>query len=269
MNNQVFSPKRFFAYYRYDLTQLWRNHMKAILGIGLAGLIAYVLFVSFGLIFGNGWKGPGLPARFVVFMLAFTALELYQTRTYGYLTDKKRGSAYLMVPASTTEKWLSMMLNTLVVLPLVFFVVSFLVDACLAAADPTVGTSMFASLGNGLKGLGASLGELNDEYATTWSAGAFVPLFFIGLFVNFLFFLLCGLVFKRNKILWAFAIGFLFSSLISVFGVFFDISIDAGDDFAFAEQQIRHSLNIIALLAAFFAAVLAGGVFLRLKTIKH
>lgn len=269
MNNQFFSPQRFWSYFKYDLIQLWRNHMKAAVGIGLAGLIAYIVTVTFNLIFDSTWSGPGVTARFSIFFIAFTVLELYQTRTYGYLTDKKQGSAWLMMPASTFEKWLSMILITIIILPAIFLVVSLLVDGFLSLVDPTVGSSMLASLDHGLQELGGGLVEINNEYSTTWSMGAFIPLLYVSMCLNFLFFLLCGLIFKKNKIVWAFVIIFVISTVLSILSISFDLNVDVADDFATAEQQIRHFLCSSTAILALVAAGLAGGIFYRLKTLKH
>lgn len=269
MTNEVFSGQRFWSYFKYDLTQLWRNHMKAAVGIGLSGLIAYIVVITFNLIINGTWSGPALGGRFSVFAIAFTVLELYQTRTYGYLTEKKQGSAWLMMPASTFEKWLSMIIITVLVLPLVFLLVSLTVDGLLSIIDPTVGTSMLASLDHGLQELGGGLVDVNTEYATTWSVGAFIPVLFVSMCVNFLFFLLCGLIFKKNKIVWAFVVIFILSTILSILSVSFDLNVDVADDFAAAEQQIRGFLNRTTALLALAAAALAGGIFYRLKTLKH
>ena len=106
MTNEIFQGQRFWTYFKYDFIQMWRNHVKAAVGIGLAGLIAYFVVVLFNLTFNGTWQGPGIGGRFVVFVLAATALELYYTRIYGYLTEKRKGSAWLMLPASTFEKCL-------------------------------------------------------------------------------------------------------------------------------------------------------------------
>ena len=110
MTNEIFQGSRFWAYFKYDLTQMWRNHVKAAVGLGLAGLIIYFVVVLFNLTFNGTWQGPGISGRFVTFFLASAALELYYTRIYGYLTDKRKGSAWLMLPASTVEKWVSMLI---------------------------------------------------------------------------------------------------------------------------------------------------------------
>lgn len=272
MNNQVFSGSRFWNYFKYDFTQMWRNHVKASIGIGLSGLILYVISVGFNLIFGGGWDGPNLGIRYGVFILAFTALELYQTRTYGYLTDRRKGSAWLMNPASTFEKWLSMILMTIIILPILFLGVYLLSDLLVASLDPTVGHSILHSIGSGFRDLTSEIVDVNVDYNTNWSVWAFLPVFIIGFMTNFLFFLLCGLIFKKNKILGGFVIVFLISTLFSVvfslIGLNTNVNIEV-DDFAQAEIYIRKVLTITTWVSAIIGIGLAGGIFWRLKTLKH
>ena len=153
MKSEVFNFSRFWNYFKYDLKQMWRNHSKPALFIGGMELLLYVVWVLLALVFTGHWTGPGLAARCTVFVIAFTVLELYQTRTYGHLTDPQKGSAWLMVPASTLEKFISMMLITLIVIPVLFFVAFFAIDSILALVDPTVGNSILGMGVNGFQGL--------------------------------------------------------------------------------------------------------------------
>lgn len=270
MKSEVFNGQRFWSYFKYDIVQMWRNHVKAAVGIGLAGLIFYFLCIFFGLILGDGWDGPNIATRFIVFFIAFTILELYQTRTYGYLTDRRKGSAWLMVPASTFEKWLSMILMTLIVIPVVFLFVFFGVDTILSLADPTVGQSMLASIAGGMTDVIDKILEINGEYDTTWSLWAFATPLFLGFCCNFLFFLLCGLIFKKNKILGGFVIILILSILLSLVSstMYYKETIEY-EDFAQAEAAIRSMVHVFNWAIAFITAGLAGGVFWRLKTLKH
>ena len=272
MKSEFFNGQRFWSYFKYDFTQMWRNHVKAAIGIGLSGLILYVVAVGFNLLFGDGWDGPNLSARFTVFMVAFTALELYQTRTYGYLTDKRKGSAWLMNPASTFEKWLSMIIMTIIIIPLLFFGVYFVSDLLIASLDPTVGHSMLHSIGDGFRDLSSELSHVNVDYATNWNIWAFVPCLIAGFCANYLFFLLCGIIFKKNKILGAFVVIFVLSALLSVGLSLLDINttvhVDV-DSFSEAEVYIRQVLNSVTWVSVLLAAGLAGGIYWRLKTLKH
>ena len=271
MKSEVFNGQRFWSYFKYDFVQMWRNNMKASVGIGLSGLIAYIVVVAFSLIFGAGWNGPGVVARFVVFMLASAALELYQTRTYGYLTDRRKGSAWLMNPASSFEKWLSMIIMTIIVIPVAFLSVYLLTALVVASLDPTTGSSMLHSIGGGFREITEELAKVNAEYSTTWSPWAFVPAALMGCACNFMYFLLCGICFKRYKILYGlvitFLISFLFSILLSQFGMqYINMEIE---EFADAEQYIRSVFNISMWVSFIMTIGIAAGIFYRIKTIKH
>ena len=270
MTNEVFNGQRFWTYFKYDLTQMWRNHVKAAIFIGLSGLILYVIGVSWHALFDHVWMAPGFPARVAVFGIACFALELYQTRTYGYLTERKKGSAWLLIPASTFEKWLSMILMTLVVIPVAFLGTYFIIDGILKLADPTYGQLLLGAASDAVKSMQASLVEANATYETSWSLGFMVGPMLVSFSVNFLYFLLCGICFKRHKILWAFIILFVVSTILSTVTTFLGMesSIEL-EDFAQAEEMIRHAIHWVTGISAVVAVALAGGIYYRLKTLKH
>ena len=270
MTSEVFNGQRFWTYFKYDLTQMWRNHVKAAILIGLSGLIFYILGVAFNAVFDQVWQAPGFVGRVVVFLLALFALELYQTRTYGYLTDPRKGASWLMIPASPFEKWLSMILMTLVVIPVAFLGTYVIIDGILALADPTYGKLLISAANTAVENAQAKLAEANNEYSTTWSLGVMVLPAVIGFICNFLYFLLCGITFKKNKILWAFIILFgasiVFSTVLTAFGLQTDYEID---DLAEAEVLIRSAVQWSSVFSALLAACLAGGIYYRIKTLKH
>ena len=115
-----------------------------------------------------------------------------------------------------------------------------------------------------------ALAEANNEYSTTWNLGfMFLPAV-IGYICNFLYFLLCGISFRRNKILWAililFGVSILFSTVMTTLGLqtHYDIN-----DLAEAETVIRHIVHWTTAFSAVLAAGLATGIYLRIKTLKH
>jgi len=272
MTNEVFQGSRFWAYFKYDFTQMWRNHVKAAIGIGFAGLIAYFVVVLFNLTFGDGWQGPGIAGRFVVFGVAAAALELYYTRIYGYLTDKRKGSAWLMLPASSFEKWLSMLIMAAIVLPVLFLCASFLVDSVLCMLDPSLGDSMLSVIGGGWQSLMDAMTNVNTDYTLTLNIAPLGWAMVMSLIGNLLYFLLCGICFKRNKILGAFVIAFGFSMLSSIVVSFFNFgfmnNLDV-DDMMVAQANINHFFNWINAMSILFVVICAGGIFWRIKTIKH
>jgi hypothetical protein len=271
MKSEVFNGQRFWSYFKYDFVQMWRNNMKASVGIGLSGLILYMVVVIFSLIFGGGWQGPGVIPRFMVFILASAALELYQTRTYGYLTERRKGSAWLMNPASSFEKWLSMIIMTIIVIPIAFLVVYLFTDLIVTSLDPTTGSSMLHTIGGGFREITDELVKVNAEYSTTWSPWAFVPAVLMGCACNFMYFLLCGISFKRYKILYglviSFVAGLVLSIILSQFGIqYINMEIQ---EFSDAEQYIRSVFNISMWATIVITIGLAAGIYYRIKTIKH
>lgn len=270
MKNEVFNGHRFLTYFKYDLTQMWRNHMKAAILIGFSGLIIYILGIAFNAVFEKTWMAPNFGVRLFTFMIALFALELYQTRTYGYLTNRKRGSSWLMMPASGFEKWLSMILITLIVIPVAFLCTYTLVDGILALADPTYDQMLLGAAQHTLEKVNAELVTANTEYATTWSLSMFIVPVLANYVCYFLYFLLCGITFRRNKIVWAFVILFLGSILLSTGMTAFGLQNNYDvEEFAEAEVIMRGVLKWITALLIVVAACLAGGIYYRVKTIKH
>lgn len=270
MTNEVFNGQRFWTYFKYDFTKMWRNHVKASILIGFSGLILYIIGIAFNAVFNQVWQAPGFGARLAVFFVACFALELYQTRTYGYLTNRRKGAAWLMIPASTFEKWLSMILMTLVVIPVAFLCTYSIIDGILALADPTYGKLLISAAQTAIQNAQDALAEANNEYSTTWNMGFIALPVIIGYVCNFLYFLLCGISFKKNKILWAFLILFgasiILSTVMTTLGLqtHYDI-----DDLAEAEVIIRGIVRWTVAASALLAVCLAGGIFYRIKTLKH
>ena len=88
-------------------------------------------------------------------------------------------------------------------------------------------------------------------------------------YLNFVYFLLCGICFKKNKILWGLAIIFVVSMASSALSVVIfghggnvDVNITNVEDF-------RAMMANFSILMTVVTVALAGGVFYRLKTIKH
>ena len=270
--NEVFNFKRFGTYFLYDLRQMWRKHSRPAFLIGCSIAILYVIWVLFSLIFTQSWNAPGVEVRSTLLLVAFTILELYQARTYGYLTDPREGAEWLMVPASRAEKFVSMILMTLFVIPVLFLVVFFTLDGLFALVDPTYGKALIVGFWEAYRKI-FDMASISGQSPVTFSTGALVYLSVVGFFCNYLYFLLCGICFKRNKIVIAIAIIFAFSTLLSV-----------GSGLAIPILAVRHPMNVDALqIARLTAGLLNGtevfccllaiglgwGIWRRIKTLQH
>ncbi len=271
--NETFNSSRFWTYFKYDLKQMWRNHSKAAILIGGASAIFYVIWLLFSLVFTQQWNTPPIAARVVILVIAFAILELYQVRTYGYLTEKKAGSAWLMIPASKAEKYVSMLLVTLVVIPLLFFAVYFLIDGFLALVDPTYGQALMTGALGAYTTLVDGLSTLNGSSPITMSSSGLFGYTLIGFFCNFLYFLLCGICFKKNKLVAAIAILFGISLLLSLITgltvptMVKDYAVNM-DETKVAEWVVR-LMNISVIVTCVVTVGLAWGVWRRIKTIQH
>lgn len=270
--NQTFNFKRFSTYFKYDLTQMWRNHSKAAILIGGASAIFYILWVMFSLVFNQQWQSPVPAARLVVFSLAFFALELYQVRTYGYITDKKAGSSWLMIPASRAEKFVSMLLISLVVVPLLFFVVYMLLDGFISLVDPTYGKALVTGFSSAYDQMVNVLTQISEQTPIIIKPSALIIPAIVGYCCNFLYFLLCGICFKRNKLVGAIAILFLISTVSSLVMGFFVPDMAEYFD-AIDEENIMQYFNQLITICTCVTGVmtlgLGWGVWYRIKTLQH
>lgn len=273
--NNTFSFARFWTYFKYDLRQMWRNHSKAAIFIGGASAVFYIIWVLFSLIFNQQWSAPSIEARFVVLLLAFMVLELYQTRTYGHLTEKRAGSSWLMIPASRTEKFVSMLLVTLVVIPVLFFFVYFLLDGFLSLVDPVYGKALVSGFFSTYEQVINGISTIGNESPVRFTAASLVFPAIVSVLCNFLYFLLCGICFKKNKIVYGLLIVFGLSTLLSLLsGILLPALLPHFQVFADAssEEIARWITNLMNGAVAFSCLLTIGlgwGVWRRIRTLQH
>ena len=275
--SEVFNFQRFWTFFKYDLKQMWRNHFKVALFLGFLPLLLYIVWVIGSLSFTRTWVAPSLPVRAVFFYVAVLIIILYQARTYGHLTDRQKGANYLMIPASVTEKFTSMMVNTLVVIPLLFGGVYLLLDGLLSLVDPGYGRAI-------VTGVGELVDDLKDKdlWDPAFSSRSFIRMILltcvIGVFVSLVYYLLSGLIFKKWKILGGLLVSYGISLILTIAAGF----IATGDKVkawletyfdGFSEEQAMHfvskTMTVSTLLSLVILLALMTGVYYRIKTIKH
>ena len=275
MTIEIFSFKRFWTYFKYVLVQLGRRHAKPALMIAGSGLILYIAWVAGSLVFDHSWSAPSLTARVVVAFLSAAVLELFYAYLYGFVTDRRKGASYLMVPASTTEKFVSILVNALIVIPVVFICVQLGVDALLCLADPTMeGTMAAGGYDTYVKLLNRISEDEEVAFLTSSLSGFSIMTLLSGAF-NYLYFLLCGMCFRKNKIVGAIVIAMGVSFVMSlVFGLFApqlvtwaesisDIDLDQG------RELLTGMITWMNVVTGLLVVGVAGGIFYRLKTLKH
>lgn len=276
MINETFSAKRFERYFLYDLKQLWHNNGKAAIALGFISVICYIVWVGFSLIFTGGWSAPTLPARLVFFVLGSVILLFYQTRTYGYLTEKKAGQSWLMIPASTLEKFVSMMIITIIVIPVAYIVSYLALDSLIGLIDKTSGGPIVARVTTVMDKVDVFFSAANEE-GFRFHISTFAFPMVISFISSLLYFLLCGLCFKKWKILGALGINMLASMLTTpIFTPFiykyWTPAITANDydgDPAAISEFVNQFLGYANAFNLLLLLGIAAGIYYRLKTLKH
>lgn len=279
--NNVFNLKRFGKYFTYDLKNAASNYGISALTIGLLPLICLVFSVIFSLIFSGEVASIPTPVKIMLFGVAVLVVILSApAKLYGRLTERKAGTDWLMIPASSFEKFLSMAIMYCVILPVVVFGLFALCDILLGWALPIYGDSFILSFKNMFQsaGLDAALASSSPIITTT---GGVIGSVWGGWCASILPFALGAVCFKRAKaaktILCIIALEMVFSFIAVLFlkGGFENGFIANGTFFLsgfedMSPEKLQFWTNF--LINALYLVVVGGlltGLFFRVKTIKH
>lgn len=281
--NKSFSFNRFWKYFPFDLQTLRGNIGMMILLFGLAPVILYVFYMLFGNLFRGELltnlltdarlHGPSLGTRggvFIAVTLIFTIL--FPSRAYGFLTEKRAGSSWLLLPVSRAEKFVSMLLCSLVAVPAAFFLLYFCSDWLVCLLDKTCGDALLTMKLNGADGILSNSGDdtpvlvANGFWILYAIAAEYVAIFLLG-----------ALLFRKWKIAGTIAALFGLSTVFSLMmGALFtniDFNITAreiADWLGTHADGINFWLNgLINLKVGLVLAVCGTGIWFRLKSLKH
>jgi hypothetical protein len=262
--SNVFDFKRFGNYFGYSLRNGAVNFGLSLLICALMPAVVFVFYELIMLVFSGNFPASSEWLRdFAAVLGLIVAVMIAPAKLFGCITDKSRGTAYLMIPASTFEKWLSVILICILVLPLCFLALMVAGDALMmlifgsAYADQYLFTYLCQSFN-------LDLGELKlNAFAfgyADWITGI-------------LTYALGAVWFKKAKVgktllcmmLLSVIIGLLFSG-VSQEVFFSDESLLNGLEPNAAATWVNVFCNAIVWI---WAALLAAAIYLRLKTIKH
>lgn len=226
--NNTFSLKRFGKYFLYDFKTQCSNMGIFMLILALFPVVFYMLYMFLALLLGGNLlggnsgipvQGPSIGFRFgMLAAIGFAFVMIFPAKTYGVITDKQAGSYWLMLPASRTEKYASMMIISLILMPLLFFFIFFVSDAAVCLIDKTCGDALVRTRLTGERSVfGANEGtmlEVNSFLLLTTFIIEYVMVFLLG-----------SVIFKKHKagktilalIIIGIASSFLFSTIFKVF----------------------------------------------------
>ena len=200
--SNTFNINRFGKYWLYDLKMAWKRYGFGFMFMSIFPIIYYILGAIFIILFSkehnlSDYHGIEFAGRAIAFGIASGVLVLsYPKGVYGLVTDKEKGSAWLMLPASRLEKFTAMMLNCLVIAPIIFLALYLASDAILTAFDPQMGDPL------AITGHKFSQGVFSTSYENIQiSSFAFLTLVLISLIEYLSIFLTGAVYFKKHKVL--------------------------------------------------------------------
>lgn len=287
--NDIFNIRRFGKYLASDVRSCIGNYGLSMLLISLMGLIIYAGTVIMGLIFNGKWGGPELDFRVLTFFACLIVLVLTMpVKCYGKITDKKFGSQWLMIPASSFEKSLSMVIMTSIVMPVAVCTIYLGVDAFLCAIDKTCGNSILESVRSVIDTFMSISVASSSDMAQFPDLANFVkqvsnPLLYVDDIIGMFLITLAGaILFKSGKtaktclayIAVTFALGILVTPFANAFfKEFADITYNSDTPAAmnqlFSAGIFKHAALIDTINDTIVNLGLITAIFFRVKTLKH
>jgi hypothetical protein len=136
----IFNGKRFMALLKKEALDLRSQYLKIILIMACTFLVIFFLFAFFG----KDNFADYAKTRFTIgnmFIWICTLIAPFQL--YKRFNHKIYGVNYFMLPASQTEKWLSMLFYCVIVTPVVLILTITLIDLCLYPFYPWAEKSLW------------------------------------------------------------------------------------------------------------------------------
>ncbi len=268
--NDTFNFSRFGKYYVSDLKNMFNNNWLTVLLTALSGLIAYMFFGIIHLLFDGSWDSYGLAGRCITFLLLlYVLIIIIPSKAYGFFTEKRSGGFYTLIPASPLEKFLAMLLNTTILVPLAYLVIAFSVDGLLCLFDPHCGSTLVKTI----SGAAQAINEFSRESGVRLFSNGEL---FLGVAVNIIScaitFLLGALYFKKNKIGKTILALILFCMAMSLLTPFINPGEGFFDWLSEMEdpQRVFDTMKAVwYVLGILITAGLGVWAYFRVKTVKH
>lgn len=266
--NNIFDFKRFGHYFVYDVRRSVSRFGTNVLVMGLVPVILFMAYEVFSLVLGYGFSHMALGYKLAGVVVApMVICMLAPAKIYGKITDRRFGSEYLMLPASTLEKWISMVLMVCIVLPVSLVVIMLASDTLLGLCFPNhYGTAALFAGNLNLTGRNVVDGvNIN-----------FLMIVIMNWCENVLVFTLGAICFRKSKVAKTILAYFL---ACLVFGMLFSIPFGT---MSVDTEHLMEKLSIYdgsallswvnAFLNVFYAVIfcgLLGAIYYRIRTIKQ
>lgn len=294
MKNDIFNFRRFGKYFASDLRTCRANYGLSLMTISiLTPVVLYIVVTAFSLMLSSTWDGPAIGLRAFIFCIAVVCLVVTMpVKCYGKLTEKQYGSFWLTLPASKLEKFISMILITCLITPVIGIATYLCADSIICGFDGTCGRSLTAggielirNLGNmkdvTLNFIDESITIENAAVAQDMIRQISSPWIYIDEFFGItLPFLLGAIYFKNGKTVKTALAIFAFSMATSIIMSPFltnlasEIVSNANSDPETVFQLFSHGIfkNLVlidTISDTVLNLTLLTGIWFRIKTLKH
>ncbi len=254
--NDTFNFRRFGKYFLSDLNRLFSENWLKILCFGFIPIFVAVVSLLFSIVLQQK-VSLGTEAREAFFGLSAVIFAIWiPSSLYGYVTDKRAGSNYSLIPASTLEKTASMIINGLIIAPAAFIFINILSD-------------MLVTL---VSGQGISEAIVCNFPKVEWISGLWSFSYLITILqghIVMLFFLLGAVLFRKGKISKT-ILSLMGLSIIFLLLVILGISISAEDGLkaiaSWSEEGVIAATICQSVLEIIVLYVL---IYFRLKKIQY
>lgn len=267
--SNTFDFNRFGRLVKYDFNNMIHTGLQFMLmgAEGIAGL--WILSIVFG---------TALPVAlrfFTICALTYLALIMNTSFLYGKVNLPKRGIPFAMLPASKCEKYWSMMLYTLIVVPVCCFAGGFVIDTLLALL-PIGGFEH--TIWHDTPSLDGIFDMDNAE--VTGALATFILVFISSFLNNHAQFFFTNTIFNRHKILLTFLVLWGIGVIISSIGTPIMMWLDINNDnwlnkwfFDMASSNPDQALNLVFAIGIGINLAMALGLYtwsyFRIKKAKY
>lgn len=249
--NNYFNLKRFGKYFLYDLKNGWNNFGINLIVLGMMPLLIYLICSTFRLIFEGSFHCNISDVQSAIVIICYvTVMIAYPTKVYGRYTDKKPGANWITLPTSSFEKFLSLLLILILVLPVILTLLMMLSNGILALIYGDSSKNLIPLIMSGARKISVAIPKFN------WIISNWID--------NILLFTLGALVFKKAKVVKTILVTFLIVMVIAVIiGTAFDV-------WSFNFDMDARSANIILnIIVIGQFLLLGGGIYWRISNIKY
>ena len=273
VTNQTFDWTRFMNVVRRDFLNIWPRVGKTMVVMACAPVALWLLL---SMVPGNNYL-PSSVRGMMIFGLMSLFCMYAPSAMYRSCNLPKHGQYYAMLPASHLEKYLSMLLHCIIVLPVIFV-------AGAVAFDTVLSLLPFGAYNQYL--WQSSVFEIFDTAWIDWSdESMFAKRFFDWLWLSWLLSFLCqqvififsNTVFKSHKFvltvlsLWAiqFVLGLIGMPLLILLGLNGGMEHFAAKVAAYPEQWMNAFVFGSMILDVLFCGVMLWWTYYRLKKMKY